>query len=141
MEFFSTLGSNQILNYVAILGLLIVFLFLGFFIGKIKTKRKIDEERKKAIKQSRSVIGGQCAEQFAPFLPNFPGDPTEVRFIGKPIDYVLFKGNSKEEISEVVFIEVKTGSSNLSKTERSLKNAIENGKVSWKEYRIFPTEK
>lgn len=141
MNIFSFFFSNQVSSYIASFLLLLGFLFLGFLIGKIKSKRIIENERKKAIKQSRSVIGGQCAEQFAPYLPNFPGDPTEVRFIGKPIDYVLFKGSSKEEVSEVVFIEVKSGSSTLNKTERSLKNAIENGKVYWKEYKILPNSK
>ena len=35
----------------------------------------------------------------------------------------------------VVFVEVKTGQSRLNTVEKSLKDAVEQGKVSWAEYR------
>ncbi|MBU2260120.1 hypothetical protein KKC44_05975, partial [Patescibacteria group bacterium] len=56
--------------------------------------------------------------------------------IGKPIDFIFFKGMNEKEITEVVFLEVKTGTSSLNPSERKLKDAIMNKKVSWREYRI-----
>ena len=32
------------------------------------------------------------AEQLATYLPNFPFSPTEAKFIGAPIDFLVFKG-------------------------------------------------
>jgi predicted Holliday junction resolvase-like endonuclease len=75
------------------------------------------------------------AEQLAPFLPGFPFDPTEIRFIGKPVDFIAFRGVSAGKVEEVVFVEVKSGASALSKVERSLREAVESGRVSWIEYR------
>ena len=49
-------------------------------------------ERKAAIARSRQIIGGNFSEQLAPYLPDFPYDPTEARFIGKPVDFLVFSG-------------------------------------------------
>ena len=92
--------------------------------------------REEAIKQSRAVLSGQFSEQIAPYLPDFPFNPTEARFIGKPIDFVVFKGMDEKKIEEIVFVEVKSGQSQLSKIEKSLKSAVENKKVSWHEYKV-----
>lgn len=120
--------------------LIILLLSAGFIAGKFFSKYKlgklIKEERKKAVRQSRAVIEGQCAENFAPFFPDFPGDPSEAHFLGKPVDYIVFSGSSKEEISEIIFVEIKTGSSALTRTEKSLKDAVKNKKISWKEVRL-----
>ena len=46
---------------------------------------------KNAIMQSRAVLGGKFTEQMAPYLPEFRYDPTEARFIGSPIDFIIFQ--------------------------------------------------
>jgi len=76
------------------------------------------------------------SEQLAPFLPDFNYNPTECRFIGKPFDFLVFKGMDSQQIEEIVFVEVKSGNSKLSPVERNLKDAVKKKKVSWKEYRI-----
>lgn len=96
----------------------------------------VAQERSDAVRRSRSVIEGQVAEQLAPWLPDFPFDPGDVRFIGKPVDFIAFKGSSTGKIEEVAFVEVKTGTSGLSGVERSLRDAIEEGRVAWYEYRL-----
>ncbi|QEJ96519.1 hypothetical protein DWQ65_07630 [Treponema phagedenis] len=111
---------------------------MGKLTARKEMQRLLKEAREDAVKRSRAVLGGQFSEQIAPFLPGFPADPTEIRFIGKPIDFIAFVGNSMEDISEVLFIEVKSGKSELSKTEKSLKRAIESGFVRWVEYRVPP---
>ena len=42
----------------------------------------------------------------------------------------------EKKIEEIVFVEVKSGQSQLSKIEKSLKSAVENKKVSWHEYKV-----
>ena len=86
--------------------------------------------------KSRAVIGGQFSEQLAPYLPNFKYLPTECKFIGKPIDFLVFKGMDEKNINEIVFMEVKSGNSKLSAQEKNLKDAIDKKKVRWEEYRI-----
>ena len=125
--------------------LLLIFLFLIFFMGFlftfliVKTSVHSDrkKERKDAINRSRAVLSGQMLEQVAPFLPNFPCNPADVRFVGKPIDFVAFPGAvDNKPISEILFIEVKSGNSVLSEREKEIKNAVQKGKVRYVEYRV-----
>ena len=132
------------LYFAVIVIALIVMAVLSFFAGKALGKRYMfeimrnvmEKEKKDAIKKSRSVLNGQISEQIAPLLPDFPADPSECRFIGKPIDFIAFRGLNNKEISEVIFIEVKTGKSQMNQTERSLKDAIKNKRVRFEEFRI-----
>src|SRR5439155_22452020 len=91
--------------------------------------------RKSSVKQSRSTLAGLMTEKLAPHLPDFPYDPTEVRFLGTPIDYVVFRGLSRDQVEEIVFLEIKTGKSELTPRERGVRNAIRNAKISWELYR------
>ncbi len=125
---------------IVVILLLIIILFVGYLIGKYLTQRKFEKKipslREDAIKQSRAVLSGQFSEQIAPYLPDFPFKPTEARFIGKPIDFVVFKGMDEQKINEIIFVEVKSGQSQLSKIQKSLKSSIENKKVLWHEYKV-----
>ncbi|MBR9693075.1 hypothetical protein GOV07_04050 [Candidatus Woesearchaeota archaeon] len=131
MEFLTVLGIVLLLTFC---------LWIGYLIGKAAMKARLQEDiadiRADAIKRSRAVLSGQFSEQLAPFLPDFPWKPTEARFIGKPIDFLVFKGMDEKDISEVVFVEVKSSKSQLSSVERKLRDAIKAKKVSWEEYRI-----
>jgi predicted Holliday junction resolvase-like endonuclease len=69
-------------------------------------------------------------------LSPIPLKASEARFIGKPIDFLIFRGMDDQDISEVVFVEVKTGNSQLSTNERKLRDAINEKRVSWYEYRV-----
>lgn len=130
----------------AIIGFLVLFagLFAGLALGRrsgrLEAERdlpgRLAAERDDAVKRSRAVVGGQVAEQLAPYLPDFPCDPGDARFVGKPVDFVCFSGASSGEIGEIVFIEVKSGGSVLSKIERSAREAVVAGRVRWVEYRI-----
>lgn len=116
--------------------ILLAILFLLFIIQTIRLHSGNSKVRKDAIKRSRSVIGGQLAEQVAPFLPGFPCHPGDARFIGKPVDFIAFPGMTEDnEVHEVLLIEVKTGKSNLSGREREVKRAVAEGRVRYVEYR------
>ena len=131
-----------VLTIAALAGIIVLFVGvkIGMYVGKARAEReaeaRIELERLDAVKRSRAVLGGQFSEQLSPFLPGFPGDPTEVRFIGKPVDFISFSGASRGSVDEVVFIEVKSGDSRQSAVERSLRKAIERGSVRYVEYRV-----
>mgnify|MGYP001578645295 FL=1 len=124
---------------IILISLVIVF-FLGQKVGAYRKHKEWEEAlpdyRKDAIAKSRAVLGGQFSEQLAPFLPNFKYLPTEARFIGKPIDFLVFKGMDEKKIDEVVFVEVKSGKAKLNEHERNLKETIDKKRVRWEEYRI-----
>jgi predicted Holliday junction resolvase-like endonuclease len=132
------------MDFISI-ALVFLALFIGIYIGKklvegyykVKLKEWILEKdgeiRGDAVKRSRVVLGGKFLEQLAPFLPGFKYDPTDARFIGSPVDFVVFDGLSKGEPGKVVFIEVKSGQSRLSKIERKVKEAVKGKRVEWEE--------
>ena len=96
---------------------------------------KLPKIKKDSVEKSRQVLTGNFSEQLAPYLPGFPYSPTECKFLGKPIDLIVFKGMDQNNINEIVFVEVKTGKSTLSTQERKLRDAIKNKSVKWEEFR------
>ena len=95
-----------------------------------------DVIRKDAIEKSRAVILGKVTEHVVPFFPGFQHNPKDARFIGTPVDFVVFDGLDDGEVRKVTFIEVKTGLSSLSTRERQIRNTIKQRSVEWEELRI-----
>ena len=127
--------STQTLFYIA------AGLFAGILIGavvqKLRDSAGIKKARNDAVKRSRAVLGGQFGEQLAPFLPDFPCNPGDARFIGKPVDYIAFPGTAEgRSVEEILFIEVKSGTSALSAREKEIREAVKKGRVRYVEYRI-----
>jgi predicted Holliday junction resolvase-like endonuclease len=95
---------------------------------------EMDQARKTAVEQSRAVLGGKFTEQMVPFFPDFRYDPTEVRFIGSPIDMIVFPGLSQGDPREIVILEVKSGKNRqLTPPQKKIRELIENGMVRWDE--------
>ena len=131
-----------IIVVIAILGIFLTYYFakLRFEVRfrqwqeteKQRWETEIEKACKAAITQSRAVLGGKFVEQLAPYLPEFRYDPTEARFIGSPIDLIVFPGLATGNPQEIVIIEVKTGkSSHLTPEERKIRQLIEDGMVRW----------
>ncbi|MDP8002589.1 MAG: Holliday junction resolvase-like protein [Caldisphaera sp.] len=97
--------------------------------AKVISMESIEKARRDAVQQSKSVITGKVYEQFAPYFPNFHYNPKDARFIGSPIDYIVFDGLSDGEVKSIYFIEIKSGKSKLTNKEGSIKNAIEKNQV------------
>ena len=86
--------------------------------------------REDAIKRSEAVIQGKVTEHLIPFFPDFKYNPKDVRFMGTPVDLVVFDGLSEGEMRNIVFVEVKTGkTANLSNRERMVRNCVESKEV------------
>lgn len=92
--------------------------------------------RADAIKRSKAVVKGNVAEQLVPFTEAFMYNPRDARFLGAPVDLIVFEGMTERFIDRIVFIEVKTGRSSLSKRERQIRDAIDLGEVYWEEIRL-----
>ena len=120
-----------------------VSLFIGIIIGSISTYffvrrsqqqeiiRKYESQiqtlqdeyqqalkvaKNRSIDGSRAAIKGKIAEQLAPILPDFNYLPSDARFIGDPIDYIVFNGytdikdNGSSNVNlEIVILDIKTG--------------------------------
>lgn len=81
-------------------------------------------------KVSLSTKYGKMAEQFMPFLKEYPYDPQNFRFLGTPVDGIQF---SEDKIS---FIEFKTADSRLSGNQQRIRELVDRGKIEWLEFRI-----
>jgi len=144
MEAFIT--PQVIIVIILFVVLCLLFLLVGRKIGMEQGRKeerlewegqRLEEVVKKRLKMSRAVLGGLVSEQMAPLLPGFPFDPGDCRFVGKPVDFIVFKGMNEKDISEVVFLEVKSGSGrNLNEQEKKLRDVIQSRKVSWAEFDI-----
>ena len=130
-----------IIILIIVLGIMVI---LSYIAGKALGKRYmfeimqdvVEDEKKKAVDRSRSVMKGQFSEQLSPFGPDFPGKPSEARFMGAPIDFIIYKGLDEQEVEELIFVDVKSGNAQLNKTQRSIKKAIENKNVRFETYKI-----
>jgi len=120
----------------------ILFAILLYFIWKnIQWKKKFEErlkEERERIKRSASALSGRTLEKFLPFLKDFPYDPHDVRWIGDPIDLVIFDGSSTPDrnVKQIVFCEVKSGSGKLTEVQKRIRDLVKKGKVVWKEIRL-----
>ncbi len=94
------------------------------------------EIRKDAVARSQASTIGKVTEHLIPYMPVFPYNPKDARFIGSPIDFVVFDGANDGEVREVVFIEIKTRTSQLSSRQRQIRNAVTSGRVAWREMRV-----
>ncbi len=79
---------------------------------------------------------GKVQEQLIPYLPEFRYNPKDARFLGTPVDLVIFDGLDDGRVRRVVFVEVKTGSSALTGRERQVRDVIEARAVEWAELRV-----
>lgn len=126
----------ELLSIILILLTAVIFYLLGRLVAERGFRDRLDGAREDAAKRSRAVIGGQFSEQLAPYLPGFPYKPTEVKFLGKPTDFIVFEGLDEKRIKNVIFVEVKSGDSKLSPTERTLEDAVKKGDVRFETYTV-----
>ena len=142
----------SILDFIIIIlaaflfGIIVAYLFFRARVSVFEERARNDLERwkiectneirKDSVNRSRSTLKGRISEQMAPLLPEFPFAPADARFIGNPIDFVVFDGytkvkDEKGDAISVVLVEVKKGKGKLTREETLIKKAVEEGRVSW----------
>jgi predicted Holliday junction resolvase-like endonuclease len=104
-----------------------------FVLWRVRYTRRI---RGDAVQRSLAVTAGKVHEQLVPYLPRFPYNPKDVRFLGSPVDLVVFDGLSEGRVRRIVFVEMKTGGSALTPRERAVREAVLAGEVEWSELRV-----
>ncbi len=148
------MAFEEILVYVVIA--LVIGFALGWFFVKaqitaIEARYRAEFERwkveaageirKDSVNRSRSTLKGKIAEQMAPLLPSFGYLSADARFLGSPVDYIIFDGLSavadeKGSSIRIVFMDVKHGSATLTRTQRVIKKAVEEQAVMWKTFHL-----
>lgn len=141
------MDTGLIITIVVIVSILVIVLCYFFIKWRMESRfrhwleveRQVLEQertriRKEAVVQSRAVLGGKFVEQMAPYLPQFNYDPTEARFIGSPIDLIVFPGLATGDPQEIVIMEIKSGRNcQLTPNERKIRQLVEDGMVRWEQ--------
>jgi len=124
-----------VLIFGLLIGIILCYVYLRERLAVQFERWKADFEEKikqEILERSRAALKGRIGEQLAPLLPMFKHEPADARFLGSPVDYVVFDGYKEGNPRSVIFIDIKTGkTATLGKIERKLKLVIEQGKVRW----------
>lgn len=133
--------------FILITIFLIVLIWIMYRVGfsqgvsrkEIEWQENLVKLRREIANRQRVGIKGKVTEAFAPFLQGFPFKASECKFIGDPIDYLVFKGLDERDIKAIHLVEVKTDTSKLSKHQKQIKEIIDDlksKKVSFKEFKF-----
>lgn len=97
---------------------------------ELKKREKLVTE--KAAITARAVNIGMSLEKILPTLKEFKWELSDSRFLGDPIDLIIFNGLSEGKVNSIDFIEVKSGKAHLNEHQKSIKDAVEGKNVSYK---------
>ena len=110
---------------------------------ELEHQQALTAAQKRSVNTSRAVLKGKMAEQLAPILPQFQYLPSDAKFLGDPVDYVVFDGytdfrdgDGTAEDIEVVLIDIKSGGARLTKGQVAIAQAIRDGRVRFETVRI-----
>ncbi len=112
---------------------LILFAVVVTLLLYIRSLKKRFEEK---VRRSSLTLSGKTIEKLAPFLERFPYDAHDMRWLGDPIDFVVFDGLSSGNPQQIVFTEMKSGGSHLSGVQQRIKELIERKRIKWEEFRV-----
>ncbi|MDK1684462.1 Holliday junction resolvase-like protein [Acinetobacter terrestris] len=110
---------------------------------ELEHQQALTSAQKRSVNTSRAVLKGKMAEQLAPIMPEFQYLPSDAKFLGDPVDYVVFDGytdlrdgEGRAEDIEVVLIDIKSGGARLTKGQQAIAQAIAQGRVRFETVRI-----
>lgn len=141
------LGIGVILTYALLSNLRNGKIQAEYEVQISELKRKHQKElrlvQSRSVNSSRAILKGRMAEQFAPIFPEFEYLPSDAKFLGDPVDYVVFDGytdlrdgEGRPEDIEVVLIDIKSGGARLTKGQQAIAQAIREGRVRFETVRI-----
>ena len=106
----------------------------------LQLKERTDELKKSKVsagtgaeKKAIEVGIGKIMEKLLPTCSDFPLPVTDCRPLFEPIDLLAFKGMTAGRLESIIFMEIKTGGSRLNAHQKSVKDAVEDKKVAYKE--------
>lgn len=109
----------------------------------IQKERRVELKGRKMKIPMKSEVGaksvnlGFLLERLAPTLTGFKFNKNDCRSLFDPIDYVIFEGlSTKKKVSKILFVDIKSGGARLSQKQKQIKQAVKDGKVTFKTYDI-----
>lgn len=98
--------------------------------------KEIRAARVESNTSQRAILRGKLNEEIAPLLPGWKYNFSDCRFYGAPVDFLILRGLSEDNITELIFLDVKSSNAQLTARQRQIRDCIENKKVSWDTFRI-----
>lgn len=108
--------------------LVLLLLSIGLFLLWRRSVKLLKDT--KFAKSSLSSVYGKTTEQFMPFVSDFGYDPKNFRFIGTPVDGIVFNED------EIIFMEFKSSNSRFTQRQKTIKDIVDRKKVRFEERRI-----
>jgi len=115
---------------------LLIWWLLSYIFLTIRFYRKIKRIQQTTVRQSRSSILWEVSEKLSPLLPIFPYHTKDLVFVGKGIDYIVFDWLSSWRLREIIFLEIKTNTSQLNKNEQQIRFYLANFPVKYEVLKI-----
>ena len=110
---------------------------------ELEHQQALAQAQKRSVNTSRAVLKGKMAEQLAPIMPQFEYLPSDAKFLGDPVDYVVFDGytdfrdgEGRAEDIEVILMDIKSGGARLTKGQQAIAQAVQEGRVRFEILRI-----
>ena len=85
----------------------------------------------KAQKTATAVNIGKNLEKVLPVAKDFKWIVPDTKVLGDPIDMLIFNGLSNGKVDSLSFVEVKSGAARLNGHQKSIRDAIQDHKVSY----------
>lgn len=94
-------------------------------------QERIEDLKKRQMRADTSVETGAISsgfgkiiEKIVPAYQNFNMPRNDSRFLGEPIDYIVFDGASQMKINHITFMDIKTGKGRLDDDQKMVRDAV-----------------
>jgi predicted Holliday junction resolvase-like endonuclease len=93
--------------------------------------KQIKQITEKTAKTTAAVNIGKILEKVLPVAKDFKWVVPDSKFLGDPIDLLIFNGLSMGKVESLSFVEVKSGAARLNAHQKSIRDALADHKVSY----------
>lgn len=100
-----------------------------------RTAELIERQKKAKTKSEKTAVAvgiGKIIEKILPAHKNFTIPPPDCRFLGEPIDMIVFDSISNNDINHITFLDVKTGNAKLNPHQKLVRDAVNAHDVEWR---------
>src|SRR6266699_1311133 len=98
------------------------------------------EEREEEIRQTAREKGQRAAHRrvrsIVPLLRDMKIEPSDVKVLFHPVEYVVFHGLNDENCSAIDFVDHPPESQNQERVLRSISDSLKAGNVEWQTFRV-----
>ncbi len=107
-----------------------------------KLDRQINrfEENEEGIRQAAREKGQRAARRrvrsIVPLLWNRKIEPSDVKVLFHPVEYVVFRGLNEQNCSAIDFVDHPPESQNRERVLKSISDSLEAGNVEWQTFRV-----